>query len=145
MLKKLNVKGFAHHLIIPIVVVVAIASVGAYVLVKSRASTPIYISGAFGYNCRTYSPPTLSNGSKGECVKVVQKGVNNWINLHNWFARKIVYPTITVDGIYGTKTQTAVKQYQQNHKLVADSIVGHNTWTVMSNDCAWWGNCFATK
>ena len=34
---KLNSKGFSHHLILPIVAIVAIAGIGAYVVTKSKA------------------------------------------------------------------------------------------------------------
>jgi peptidoglycan hydrolase-like protein with peptidoglycan-binding domain len=135
-----------QRLLLPVVVVLVFASIGSYVIVKSQAATwAVYnISGAFGYNCPYYQPPTLQYGSTGGCVKVVQKGVDNWINLYNYFHGKVVYKTVTVDGIFGSATQTAVKQYQSNHNLTADGIVGQKTWTVMNGDCAFWGNCFAT-
>ncbi|MBW9159457.1 glucosaminidase domain-containing protein [Clostridium tagluense] len=34
----------------------------------------------------------------------------------------------SMDGIYGNETARLVKSYQQNNKLVADGIVGKNTW-----------------
>jgi hypothetical protein len=34
-----------------------------------------------------------------------------------------------IDGIYGTETANLVKTYQKNNKLVADGIVGKDTWT----------------
>lgn len=35
---------------------------------------------------------------------------------------------LSVDGIFGSKTQSAVKDYQQKNKLAVDGIVGKNTW-----------------
>ena len=33
-----------------------------------------------------------------------------------------------IDGIYGNETASLVKTYQKNNKLVADGIVGKDTW-----------------
>ena len=60
---------------------------------------------------------TLRNGSKGTQVKVLQ-----------WLLNENGYNAGTVDGIFGTKTLTAVKAYQQAKGLTADGIVGRNTW-----------------
>ncbi len=38
-LKKLNTKGFSHHLLIPVIAIVAIAGIGAYVVTRSKAAT----------------------------------------------------------------------------------------------------------
>jgi len=35
----------------------------------------------------------------------------------------------TVDGIFGSQTATAVKQFQKNYNLVSDGIVGDKTWS----------------
>jgi hypothetical protein len=40
---------------------------------------------------------------------------------------------LDVDGIFGTKTQSAVKEYQKSKGLSVDGIVGNNTWTSLSN------------
>jgi N-acetylmuramoyl-L-alanine amidase len=39
--------------------------------------------------------------------------------------------SITVDGIFGAKTEAAVKAYQKRHKLAADGIVGPQTWNTL--------------
>jgi hypothetical protein len=38
---------------------------------------------------------------------------------------------ITADGDFGPKTQSAVKSWQKAHGLLADGIVGKNTWAAM--------------
>ena len=60
---------------------------------------------------------TLRNGSKGTQVKVLQ-----------WLLNDKGYNAGTADGIFGAKTLSAVKAYQQAKGLTADGIVGRNTW-----------------
>jgi peptidoglycan hydrolase-like protein with peptidoglycan-binding domain len=38
---------------------------------------------------------------------------------------------VAPDGIFGPKTEAAVKAYQKSHGLAADGIVGPRTWSVM--------------
>lgn len=57
---------------------------------------------------------TLRKGSKGDEVKKLQTSLG--------FTGK------DVDGIFGDKTLSAVKDYQKNNGLTVDGIVGKNTW-----------------
>lgn len=50
-------------------------------------------------------------GSKGDSVKILQKKLN-----------------ITPDGIFGAKTEAAVKEWQKKNGLIPDGIVGSKTW-----------------
>lgn len=59
---------------------------------------------------------TLSYGSSGDEVKTLQQNLKN-----------AGYDVGDVDGIYGAKTQAAVKSYQTNNGLTADGIYGTNT------------------
>lgn len=63
---------------------------------------------------------TLSYGSSGDEVKKLQKALNE------------VGYSLDVDGQFGTKTQSAVKSYQQKNGLSVDGIVGVNTWNSLS-------------
>jgi N-acetyl-anhydromuramyl-L-alanine amidase AmpD len=53
---------------------------------------------------------TYRKGDKGDMVKIIQKALG-----------------LTADGIFGAKTEEAVKQYQNSHNLTVDGIVGNAT------------------
>lgn len=57
---------------------------------------------------------TIKNGSKGDEVKLLQKKLN-----------------LTDDGIFGPKTEAAVKKFQKEHNLEDDGIVGPKTWAAL--------------
>lgn len=57
---------------------------------------------------------TIKKGSRGEAVKKLQQILG-----------------LTVDGIFGVKTETAVKQFQSKNGLKSDGIVGPKTWEVL--------------
>ena len=62
-------------------------------------------------------PPTLKEGSKGEAVKGLQNALN---------AKSSV--VLSVDGVFGSGTESAVKQFQSDNGLDVDGIVGPATW-----------------
>ena len=62
----------------------------------------------------------VSYGSKGSDVTELQKLLNN-----NGYS-------LDVDGDFGSKTQAAVKDYQQKNGLSVDGIVGTNTWGALT-------------
>lgn len=59
-------------------------------------------------------------GSKGETVKQVQEKLKRW-----------GYYSGSIDGIYGSVTQAAVKKFQKNNGLSVDGIVGKKTAAAM--------------
>lgn len=60
----------------------------------------------------------LKNGTKGDDVKALQTLLNGY-----------GYACGTADGIFGSKTEKAVKAFQKDQKLTADGIAGKNTWS----------------
>ena len=59
---------------------------------------------------------TIKSGSRGSSVSELQKLLNQ-----NGYG-------LSVDGIFGAKTQAAVRDYQAKNNLSVDGIVGQNTW-----------------
>ncbi len=66
----------------------------------------------------------ISYGAKGSDVKTLQEKLNQ-----NGY-------TLDVDGIFGAKTQAAVKDYQKKNNLSVDGIVGKNTWGALNSVAA---------
>ena len=64
---------------------------------------------------------TISYGSSGEEVKKLQKSLNE------------KGYSLAVDGVFGSKTRDAVKDYQKKNGLSVDGIVGNNTWGSLNN------------
>lgn len=65
--------------------------------------------------------PVLKNGSTGEVVKQMQER----ISIGGYYVG-------VIDGIFGTKTEVAVRNLQQNTALTVDGIVGDRTWFEIS-------------
>lgn len=62
----------------------------------------------------------ISYGSAGEDVKKLQ----SLLNAQGY--------DLAVDGIFGAKTQAAVKDYQSKNSLAVDGIAGINTWSSLT-------------
>lgn len=67
---------------------------------------------------------TLKNGSKGTDVKTLQTKLNS-----------IGYGLV-VDGVFGKKTETAVKEFQKANELSVDGVVGPKTWSKLGFETA---------
>lgn len=66
------------------------------------------------------SSTVLRKGSSGNAVKQVQQRLANW-----------GYYSGSVDGIYGSATEAAVRKFQRNNGLSADGICGVKTLSAM--------------
>ena len=67
--------------------------------------------------CSTGGFPLLRRGSLSNYVLIAQDGLNT-----------LGFSTGGLDGIFGTQTRNAVFSYQRSRGLVADGVVGCNTW-----------------
>jgi len=65
--------------------------------------------------------PELQRGDRGNDVRTLQRLLN---------ARGGA--KLTVDGVFGASTQSAVKKYQKSKKLSQTGIVDTNTWTKLA-------------
>ena len=66
--------------------------------------------------------PTLRKGASGNITKLLQEKLV-----------KLGYNTNGVDGIFGSGTYSAVREFQKTRGLSVDGIVGQNTWRKLLN------------
>lgn len=66
--------------------------------------------------------PQTSQGASGNYVRAIQ-------NMCKYNAGV----SITVDGVFGSGTRSAVKAFQNRHNLPDDGIVGYDTWAKMQS------------
>jgi peptidoglycan hydrolase-like protein with peptidoglycan-binding domain len=130
-----------------IIVLVLFASVGAYMIKSSGASTFMEAS-LFGYGCT--STPTIGQGNQGPCVTVVQQGLNNWSEYKKRSSGSKTpynYVPLKVDGVFGASTKAKVIEFQQakattGKNIAADGVVGPATWVSLQADCSVWVMCY---
>lgn len=83
-------------------------------------SLPIYgADGIWGNETAAAASALLQYGDEGERVRLVQMLLQD---------RDYDLGSAGVDGMFGTKTQAAVKAFQANAAIGVDGIVGINTW-----------------
>lgn len=132
--KKLSNKSFFHHPAFPVFLVVFVA-VGIFLTINSFAATTSggYPSGKDIYGCINDPTrrPEVRYGSTGACVKRVQAD----LTYYGGHSSVCGFNGLTNDGIFGNLTYNAVIGFQQRAGLVADGIVGPNTWTALYNIC----------
>ncbi|MCF8566735.1 peptidoglycan-binding protein [Alicyclobacillus tolerans] len=69
--------------------------------------------------------PTLKVGSRGSYVKWLQMNVNGLALNYNGFA---------IDGVFDTKTEEAIKNFQDRFLLNSNGIVSTSTWKVLNDN-----------
>lgn len=63
--------------------------------------------------------PLIKNGSR-----------NNFVFLLQFILSQLGY-SLSIDGIFGSKTESSVRSFQEKNGLSADGIVGPNTWRTL--------------
>ena len=66
--------------------------------------------------------PIVRRGDRGNYVRFLQQLLES----------KLI-PVGNIDGVFGIRTENAVKSFQQRQGLVVDGIVGPNTWSELTN------------
>lgn len=87
--------------------------------------SPVTITMATGKTCpaNVKNRPTLQIGSRGACVNVLQQLLlNKGYNIGS----------AAPDGWFGPKTRIAVRNFQEDHRLKPDMIVGPITWGALT-------------
>ncbi len=64
--------------------------------------------------------PTISKGATGDVVRRLERAL-----------RRTPNPSLSVDGVFGTLLESAVKQFQQGAGLAVDGVVGPATWAAL--------------
>jgi hypothetical protein len=84
-----------------------------------QSSHGLSADGVVGTNTWSALVVTVRSGSTGQAVR----GVQNSLRAHG--------STVTVDGIFGSGTASAVRSFQAARGLSVDGIVGPNTWRAL--------------
>lgn len=94
-----------------------------------QSSRGLTADGIVGTNTWEALVTTVRQGDNGNHVRAVQDQLRN-----RWGY------SITVDGVFGSGTATAVRSFQTSKGLSADGIVGLNTWAALVGGSGGGGN-----
>ena len=98
---------------------------GVWSFVEPLTSTPtwVHFDKRFGISaCSSGGFPLVKKGSVSNYVCIAQDDLNT-----------LGFDTGGLDGIFGVKTDLAVRNYQKKVGLIVDGIVGCNTWKSLQN------------
>lgn len=94
------------------------SGIWTYVEPESISPTWVHFDRRFGSPaCTTGGYPIIRRGSRGNYVCIAQDDLNT-----------LGYRTGGLDGVFGSQTETAVRNYQRSRGLAVDGIIGCNTW-----------------
>ena len=100
------------------------SDVWSYVEPAIYTPTWVHFDKRFGRPaCGGTGYPVLRRGSISTYVLIAQDDLNT-----------LGFRTGGLDGIFGVKTEQAVRNYQRSRGLAADGIVGCNTWRSLQED-----------
>lgn len=88
-------------------------------VISFQQSRGLYPNGVVAGSTWTALVVTVRNGSTGEAVK----GVQSQLNTRGY--------GLVVDGVFGSKTEAAVRDFQTKRGLVVDGVVGPRTWNAL--------------
>ena len=110
------------------------SGVWSYVEPVSLTPTWVHFDKRFGRPaCGTTGYPVVKRGSVSTYVLIAQDDLNT-----------LGYTTGGLDGIFGSRTQEAVRKYQRSRGLTADGVVGCNTWRSLQEDVVGTGRTSTT-
>lgn len=124
LLKKLNAGDYAaaaeQFLVWNKITVNGVKQESAGLTRRRKAERELFLTGSSTATTTTteeaHDMDTLRNGDNGQQVTVLQKLLNQ------------LGASLSEDGIFGSKTETAVKNYQKDKSLSQDGICGPKTW-----------------
>lgn len=102
-----------------------------------QSSNGLTADGIVGSNTWSKLIITISNGSTGSAVRALQTQLSS----------KYGY-SVTVDGIFGSGTESAVRNFQSRNGITSDGIAGPTTWQYLiggtSSPSNFWGSRMST-
>jgi len=143
--RKLNTHGFAHHFILPVLAVIAVAGIGAVVISTHAATAASYYNGV----CTS---TTLKSGSTGTCVNYAQALLNGLEHQevatgHSYRAATKAgsgvfqsgsYFYLVMQNTYTTATGTAVKNLDGSTSLTGGTNA-NGGWQLLCTAAAAYG------
>lgn len=97
-----------------------------YIYNSVKDLSEIYSEGIAPSELEKYFQNIYRRGDRGLIVKEIQFFLDFFARFNNALQR------VDVDGIYGPKTEAAVREFQRLYGLTPDGIVGRQTWNMLS-------------
>ena len=99
----------------------------SYIYVAVKGLAELDGEGEYPYGIVPYPGYLIRRGQSGENVRIMQQYLSDIAKVYG------SVPKITVDGVFGSGTETAVKAFQRYFGLTADGIVGKVTWNRLTD------------